>query len=84
MSHITLISLPKGYQIEIGDIIYAKFIDSFDRDIGYCKGEILKIHDDETITIVLEDGKTRVLNKIEDIYTTIEILRDTNLKRITR
>jgi len=76
--------LPEGYQVEVGDIVYAKFTDSYDRDIGYCKGEILEIYDDKTISIVLDDGRTRILNKIEDIYTTIELLRDTNLKRLTR
>lgn len=83
VSHTILIPLPERYQVEVGDIVYAKFTDSYGRDIGYCKGHVLKIHEDETVTIVLDDGRTRVLNKIEDIYTTIEILRDTNIKRIT-
>ncbi len=84
VSHTILIPLPEGYQVEVGDIVYAKFTDSYDRDIGYCKGKILKIYDDKTITIVIDDGRTRILNKIEDIYTTVELLRDTNLKRLTR
>lgn len=82
-SHIKLI-LPEGYQVEVGDTIYDKFTDSYDRDIGYCKEEVLKIYNNKTVTIVLEDGKTRILNKIEDIYITVELMRDANLRRITR
>jgi hypothetical protein len=90
VSHTILIPLPEGYQVEVGDIVYAKFTDSYNRDIGYCKGQVLKIfHSPHTftphaITVILDDGRTRILNKIEDIYTTVELLRDTNIKRLTR
>lgn len=80
VNSITLIPFPEGYKLEIDDDVYTNIKSLSGVLLGYGRGKILKIHG-KTATILLEDG-TKILNEIHEIYTTVDLLRDLNIKRI--